>query len=140
MLVRTSNPGAADLQELELAAGGTVSDRLAGIVAALGTDGIGEAGLSDVGAVVGATAPERLQALRELMPSAVFLLPGVGAQGGQVEQLSAAFAPGPGGRADRGVEGNRRRLSNERGRPRGSRGRRGRQTARARLESGGLSR
>ncbi len=106
VLVRTSNPGAADLQDLELAGGGTVSDHLAGIVAALGTDGIGEAGLSDVGAVVGATVPERMQALRELMPSAVFLLPGVGAQGGQVEQLSAAFAPGPGGgliAASRGI-------------------------------------
>ena len=95
VLVRTSNPGAADLQDLELAAGGTVSDHLARIVAELGTGGIGAAGLSDIGAVVGATAPERMEALRELMPAAVFLLPGVGAQGGQVDQLSAAFAPGP---------------------------------------------
>jgi orotidine-5'-phosphate decarboxylase len=106
VLVRTSNPGAADLQDLELARGGTVSDHLARIVAQLGTDGIGTAGLSDVGAVVGATAPERMQTLRELMPAAVFLLPGVGAQGGQVEQLSAAFAPGPAGglvAASRGI-------------------------------------
>ena len=95
MLVRTSNPGAADLQDLELVGGGTVSDRLATMAAELGAPGIGAAGLSDVGAVVGATAPERMEALRELMPAAVFLLPGVGAQGGQVEQLSAAFAPGP---------------------------------------------
>ena len=106
MLVRTSNPGAADLQDLELASGGTVSDRLAAMVAELGAPGTGAAGLSDVGAVVGATAPERMEALRELMPAAVFLLPGVGAQGGQVEQLSAAFAPGPAGgliAASRGV-------------------------------------
>ena len=47
VLVRTSNPGAADLQDLELAAGGSVSDRLARIVAELGTEGIGAAGLSD---------------------------------------------------------------------------------------------
>ena len=39
VLVRTSNPGAADVQELELAAGGTVSDGLAGLVAELGADG-----------------------------------------------------------------------------------------------------
>ena len=97
MLVRTSNPGAADLQDLALADGGTVSDRLAAIVARLGAPGIGAAGLSDVGAVVGATAPERLESLRELMPAAVFLLPGVGAQGGKVEELAAAFAPGPAG-------------------------------------------
>ncbi|HET7051480.1 MAG TPA: orotidine-5'-phosphate decarboxylase [Solirubrobacteraceae bacterium] len=106
VLVRTSNPGAADLQDLELVGGGTVSDRLAATVAELGTPGIGAAGLSDVGAVVGATAPELMQALRELMPAAVFLLPGVGAQGGQVEQLSAVFVPGPAGgliAASRGI-------------------------------------
>ncbi len=96
-LVRTSNPGAADLQERELAGGGSVSDRLAAIVAELGAPGIGETGLSDVGAVVGATAPERLEALRERMPAAIFLLPGVGAQGGKVADLAAAFAPGRAG-------------------------------------------
>jgi orotidine-5'-phosphate decarboxylase len=106
VLVRTSNPGAADLQDLELAGGGTVSDRVATMVAQLGTPGTGAAGLSDVGAVVGATAPERIEALRALMPAAVFLLPGVGAQGGQVERLTAAFVPGPGGgliAASRGI-------------------------------------
>jgi orotidine-5'-phosphate decarboxylase len=97
VLVRTSNPGAADVQELELVGGGRVSDRLAEIVARLGSDGIGNSGLSDIGAVVGATAPEWVLPLREKMPNAVFLLPGVGAQGGAVEALGAAFAPGPGG-------------------------------------------
>ncbi|HWK17102.1 MAG TPA: orotidine-5'-phosphate decarboxylase [Solirubrobacteraceae bacterium] len=94
-LVRTSNPGAADVQEQELAAGGSVSTRLAAIVTELGADGIGASGLADVGAVVGATAPARLEMLRETMPHAVFLLPGVGAQGGRVEDLAAAFVPGP---------------------------------------------
>ena len=51
-------------------------------------------GLADVGAVVGATAPEHLARARELMPRAVFLLPGIGAQGGRVEDLAPAFAPG----------------------------------------------
>ena len=97
VLVRTSNPGAADLQELGLARGGSVSDRIAAIVAGLGGGGIGRAGLADIGAVVGATAPGRLQALRERMPHAVFLLPGVGAQGAQVEELAPAFVPGPAG-------------------------------------------
>jgi orotidine-5'-phosphate decarboxylase len=97
VLVRTSNPGAADVQELALADGGSVSERLAAIVAGIGAPGIGASGLSDIGAVVGATAPERLEALRELMPNAVFLLPGVGAQGGRIEDLAAAFAPGPAG-------------------------------------------
>lgn len=97
VLVRTSNPGAADIQELELADGESVSERVAGLVAALGADGVGASGLSDVGAVVGATAPAWIGRLRERMPSAVFLLPGVGAQGGAVEALGAAFTPGPAG-------------------------------------------
>jgi orotidine-5'-phosphate decarboxylase len=105
VLVRTSNPGAADVQELELADGGTVSQRLATLVADLGLPGVGLSGLADVGAVV-ATAPDRLAALRETMPSAPFLLPGIGAQGGRVEDLAPAFAPGPAGglvSASRGI-------------------------------------
>jgi orotidine-5'-phosphate decarboxylase len=97
VLVRTSNPGASDVQEQVLAAGGSVSDRLAGMVAELGARGIGRLGMTDVGAVIGATAPERLAALRQRMPHTVFLLPGVGAQGGRVEDLAPAFAPGPAG-------------------------------------------
>jgi orotidine-5'-phosphate decarboxylase len=97
VLVRTSNPGAADVQEQQLANGEAVSDRLADIVAELGAPGVGAAGLSDVGAVVGATAPGRLEALRARMPQTVFLLPGVGAQGAQIEDLAAAFAPSPAG-------------------------------------------
>jgi orotidine-5'-phosphate decarboxylase len=92
-LVRTSNPGASDVQDLELAGGGTVWERLAGIVNELGKQGVGESGLSDVGAVVGATAPGHLERARELMPHAVFLLPGVGAQGGRVEDLAPVFSP-----------------------------------------------
>jgi orotidine-5'-phosphate decarboxylase len=97
VLVRTSNPGAADVQELALADGAAVSDRLADMVSGLGAPGVGAAGLSDVGAVVGATAPGRLEALRARMPQTIFLLPGVGAQGAQVEDLAPAFAPGPAG-------------------------------------------
>ncbi len=90
VLVRTSNPGARDLQELELAGGGSVWERAAGLVDELGE--AGDARLADVGAVTGATAPERLGRMRELMPKAIFLLPGVGAQGGRVEDLAPAFA------------------------------------------------
>ena len=97
VLVRTSNPGAADLQDLELAGGGRVWERSAQLVDALGGAGGAESGLSDVGAVVGATAPEHLARARELMPRAVFLLPGIGAQGGRVEDLTPAFAPGRAG-------------------------------------------
>ena len=93
VLVRTSNPGAADLQDLELAGGGRVWERAAQLVDRLG-ETAAQSGLSEVGAVVGATAPEHLTRARELMPHAIFLLPGIGAQGGRVEDLAPAFAPG----------------------------------------------
>lgn len=97
VLVRTSNPGAADIEDLELADGGSVWERIAMLTNALGSEHVGESGLGDVGAVVGATVPQHLARARELMPRAVFLLPGVGAQGGRVEELAPAFAPGRAG-------------------------------------------
>jgi orotidine-5'-phosphate decarboxylase len=97
LLVRTSNPGARDVEDLQLAGGGAVWERLAAIVAELGAGGRGSSGLSDVGAVMGASEPGHLPRARELMPAAPFLLPGVGAQGGEVSSLAAAFAPGRAG-------------------------------------------
>ena len=94
LLVRTSNPGAADIEDLELSDSGRVWERIAAMVADAGRDGVGDCGLSDVGAVVGATRPGHLARARELMPAATFLLPGIGAQGGRVEDLAPAFAPG----------------------------------------------
>jgi orotidine-5'-phosphate decarboxylase len=96
VLVRTSNPGAAELFDAELAAGGPLWELIAGLVAASGTPGP-ESGLADVGAVCGATAPQHLARMRELMPQAPFLLPGIGAQGGSVGDLSPAFEPGRAG-------------------------------------------
>jgi orotidine-5'-phosphate decarboxylase len=92
VLVRTSNPGAAELQDI---CDPPLHERLAAIVAELGAGHRGDCGLSLVGAVTGATKPEHLGRLRELMPHAIFLLPGVGAQGGRVEDLGPAFAPHP---------------------------------------------
>jgi orotidine-5'-phosphate decarboxylase len=121
VLVRTSNLGAADIEDLRLAGaapdagtqvgmlkgraastlkgtgGEYVWERIATLVDTLGREHVGDSGLSDVGAVVGATVPEHMARARELMPSAVFLLPGVGAQGGRVEDLAPAFAPGRAG-------------------------------------------
>jgi orotidine-5'-phosphate decarboxylase len=87
---------AADVQDLELASGETVWERLARIVTRLGEAGPGS-GLADVGAVVGATVPEHVARMRELMPGVPFLLPGIGAQGGRVEDLAPAFAAGRAG-------------------------------------------
>jgi orotidine-5'-phosphate decarboxylase len=97
VLVRSSNPGAADVEDLVLESGEAVWERLAAIVDELGRPGVGAQGISDVGAVMGATAPAHLERARELMPYAPLLLPGVGAQGGRVEELAAAFAPGRAG-------------------------------------------
>jgi len=88
VLVRTSNPGGADIQELELADGSRVWEHVARIVASLAPV---------AGAVVGATQPGAVARARELMPDATFLLPGIGAQGGDVTALGPAFAPGPAG-------------------------------------------
>ncbi len=96
VLVRNSNPGAGRLQDRELA-GGSVSALVAGFVTELGSAAVGSSGLSDIGAVVGATAPDQLARLRELMPHAVMLLPGVGPQGGRVADLAPAFGPGRAG-------------------------------------------
>ncbi len=95
-LVRTSNPGAADLQDLPIADGQPLHERLAGLVDGLAERlaGVESSPLSGAGAVVGATEPAHIARLRELMPRAIFLIPGVGAQGGRPELLGAAFRPG----------------------------------------------
>ncbi|MFL5871460.1 MAG: orotidine-5'-phosphate decarboxylase [Solirubrobacterales bacterium] len=93
-LVRTSNPGAADVLDWP-SAERPLSERLAELVAAGAARLAGESGLSGFGAVVGATEPGHLGRLRSLMPDSVFLLPGVGAQGGHPEDLGAAFGSHP---------------------------------------------
>jgi orotidine-5'-phosphate decarboxylase len=92
LLVRTSNPGAARLQDAELG-GRPMHEELARLVAERAEELVGESGLSGLGPVVGATAPQHLGRLRELMPDSVFLIPGVGAQGGRPDDLGPALAP-----------------------------------------------
>jgi orotidine-5'-phosphate decarboxylase len=93
-LVRTSNPGAGDLLDLD-AGGAPLHERIALLVADRAERLRGESGLSGMGAVVGATEPRFLARLRELMPEAVFLVPGVGAQGGSASELGPAFGKHP---------------------------------------------
>ena len=94
-IVKTSNRGSEDLQDLPLADGRPFWQHVASLIDRWGADYVGASGLSSVGAVVGATHPDVLETARSLMPRAVLLLPGVGAQGGRPEQLGAAFAAGP---------------------------------------------
>ena len=94
-LVRTSNAGAADVQELTLSDGRRVWQQVAELVAEWGEDLIGERGLSSVGAVVGATVPRAVGEARRLLPRSVLLLPGVGAQGASPADVARAFTSGP---------------------------------------------
>jgi orotidine-5'-phosphate decarboxylase len=94
VIVRTSNAG-GDLQEVTLSDGRPMWHHVAGLVAEWGEDNVGEVGLSSVCAVVGATHPRAVAEARRLMPQTVLLLPGVGAQGGSVSDLSRAFQSGP---------------------------------------------
>jgi orotidine-5'-phosphate decarboxylase len=94
VIVKTSNAG-ADVQDVVLKDGRPMWHHIAGLVAEWGEDLIGEVGLSSVGAVVGATHPRAVAEARRLLPQAVLLLPGIGAQGGAVEDLVRAFQSGP---------------------------------------------
>jgi len=90
VLVKTSNPSSAELQDLDCG-GLPLYERVAGLVAQWGEAWRGERGYSLLGAVVGATYPGELGRLRALMPHAPFLVPGFGAQGGGVEDVLGAF-------------------------------------------------
>ncbi|MFB6189711.1 MAG: orotidine-5'-phosphate decarboxylase [Halapricum sp.] len=78
VLCRTSNPGGADLQDLELDSGEPLYERVAALADLWNANG-------NVGLVVGATNPEELEEVREIVPDLPFLVPGVGAQGGDAE-------------------------------------------------------
>jgi orotidine-5'-phosphate decarboxylase len=92
VLVKTSNAGSADFQDLVLESGERVFERVARLVHELGANHVGECGYSLVGAVVGATAPlDVARRLRELMPRTIFLMPGYGAQGGSAATVKAAL-------------------------------------------------
>jgi orotidine-5'-phosphate decarboxylase len=93
VLVRTSNPSAAEIQDLD-AGGRPVYLRVADLVALWGDELVGEMGLSSVGAVVGATAPRQAAEVRAALPRAIFLVPGYGAQGAGAEEIRPHFLPG----------------------------------------------
>jgi orotidine-5'-phosphate decarboxylase len=94
-LVKTSNAGGGDVQDLTLTDGRQVWHHVAELVNAWGQDLVGERGLSSVGAVVGATYPRAIGLARRLMPQAILLLPGIGAQGATPADVARAFTSGP---------------------------------------------
>jgi orotidine-5'-phosphate decarboxylase len=94
-LVKTSNAGSADLQDLVLSDGRPLWHHVAELVDDWGEDLVGERGLSCVGAVVGATYPRAVGEARRLLPRSVLLLPGIGAQGASAGDVARAFTSGP---------------------------------------------
>jgi orotidine-5'-phosphate decarboxylase len=98
VLVRTSNPGSADLQDVKTEDGRTFSEMLADKLAKLAADEklVGSKGYSAIGAVVGATQTHTMQSLRQRLPQSIFLLPGYGTQGATAEMTRAAFKDGQG--------------------------------------------
>lgn len=109
VLVKTSNPGSAALQDLIVMAGPDSGGETAGASGAFGGNPskyyekvasladkwgaglIGESGYSSVGAVIGATHPETLATLRQALPHTPFLLPGYGAQGAGAAEVAPAI-------------------------------------------------
>lgn len=92
VLVRTSNPGAGQFQDL-LCDGRPLFLHVAEAVGEWNKENLGRCGYGDVGAVVGATHPAELAAVRQALPQAIFLVPGFGAQGGSAADTAPAFAP-----------------------------------------------
>jgi len=90
ILVKTSNPGSKDFQDLT-SDGRTIYEHVAAGVEALAARTAAGATYGAVGAVVGATWPKQLDDLRAAMPHAWILVPGFGRQGGRAADVRAAF-------------------------------------------------
>jgi orotidine-5'-phosphate decarboxylase len=96
VLVRTSNPGAQDFQDLDVDGAPLwtrVGEKLQGLEARL----IGQSGFSSLMVVCGATWPSQAQRLRAILPRSLFLVPGYGAQGGAARDALAGLVAGPNG-------------------------------------------
>lgn len=98
VLVKTSNPSGAEIQNVVLENGTPMYEYVGGLVEKWGESTVGAYGYSAVGAVVGATHPTEAARLRKVLPHTFFLIPGYGAQGGNAEMLKSCFgANGLGG-------------------------------------------
>jgi orotidine-5'-phosphate decarboxylase len=94
-VVKTSNAGGAEIQDLTLSDGRPVWHQVAELVREWGEEVVGERGMSSVGAVIGATHPRAVGEARRLLPASILLLPGIGAQGGTPADVARAFTSGP---------------------------------------------
>ena len=96
VLVRTSNPGAADFQMLDTG-GKPLYMRVAESLRPLTERLMSSCGWSNLMMVVGATAPEEARRIRAAAPKALFLVPGYGAQGAGAAEACAGLIGGEGG-------------------------------------------
>jgi orotidine 5'-phosphate decarboxylase subfamily 2 len=106
LLCRTSNPGAGELQGLEVAADPAIGAPAEPLYARVARRAQAWGPGGTVGLVVGATAPAELERIRGIAPGLALLVPGVGAQGGEVEpvmRFGPAVAAPAGGRAGGGL-------------------------------------
>ena len=90
VLVKTSNPGSKDFQDLRID-GRTLYEHVAAGVESLAVRTAGGGSYGAIGAVVGATWPRQLDELRAAMPHAWILVPGFGKQGGRAADVRGAF-------------------------------------------------
>jgi orotidine-5'-phosphate decarboxylase len=98
VLVKTSNPGSGDVQD-RVSAGAPVWEHVASGLADAAQALLGpETGWSSLGIVVGATYPEQAERARLLLPRALQLVPGYGAQGASAADAVRGFVAGPRGR------------------------------------------
>ncbi len=93
ILLRTSNPSAGEIQEIPAADGRPLYQHVADRIASWGQGLMGGGGFSSVGAVVGATTRDSLIHLRRALPHTLFLIPGIGAQGGNLHDCAHVFDP-----------------------------------------------
>lgn len=92
VLVKTSNPSSGDLQDRMVEDEKMTNYALmATLLESWGADLVGESGYSSIGAVVGATHPKQAAEIREILPQAIFLVPGYGAQGGGAADVKPCF-------------------------------------------------
>jgi len=91
VLVKTSNPSSAEIQDMRLTSGDTVYEHVADLANRWGKGTEGARGYRSVGAVVGGTYPSQGAALRLRMPGVPLLIPGYGAQGAKAEELGGMF-------------------------------------------------
>lgn len=97
VLIRTSNPGAQDIEYINTTDNRHVYNVVGEKINTLGKEFIGECGFSAIGGVMGCTHADEAKEVRESLDSTFFLIPGYGAQGGKAEDIALYLKEGNGG-------------------------------------------